>query len=132
MSLIFRLEKGKKPICTLRKILFKYSNEIEYDSDIYSILLDYNKVIGYISKYKVPIDKSCYIDIFIFSEYRNKGYGSTSLTIFIDNFLSDYNEIYIRSNQPDKNRFLLKNKFVLLEDNLNKNLYYLENSSKGD
>lgn len=123
MGVEFRLEREtNRPKYRVLKILFKQYNNLEYDSDIYSILIKH-KVIGYVSKYKVPASKSCYIDIFIFSEYRNRGYGSNSLSSFIDNFLSEYDEIYIRSNQPDKNRFLLENEFEFVKENLNKNLY---------
>lgn len=123
MGMEFRLETNKH-ISKYRvlMLLFRNDNQIDYDYDIYSILIN-NKVIGYITKYKVPANKSCYIDIFIFSEYRNRGYGSRSLSLFIDKISCNYDEIYIRSNQTDKTRFLLRNKFELVRENLNKNLY---------
>lgn len=111
------IDKYDELISNIRK-----DNNIYYDYNIYSILIN-NTITGYIIRYKVPANKSCYLDIFMLPDYRNRGYGTMSLSLFIDNFLSNYNEIYIRSNQIDKNRFLINNNFKFVEENLNKNLY---------
>ena len=121
MGVEFRLESDINTYSELMSMITK-DNNIKYDYNAYSIIIN-NRIIGYIIRYKVPANKSCYLDIFILSDYRNRGYGTMSLSLFIDNFLSNYNEIYIRSNQIDKNRFLINNNFKFVEENLNKNLY---------
>lgn len=108
----------------LVRVYFRLENDIIYDSDIYNIVLEKNKIIGYISKYKVPTFESCYLDIYIRDEYRNNGLGSTALNKFINDHISEkYKEVLIINYDEDKARFLERNGFEFVEENLNKNLY---------
>lgn len=115
----------KDNINNVTRILYEKGN-ITYDSDFYQIILKDNEItnlVGYITKYKVPANKSCYIDIFILSEYRNRGLGTESLNLFIRKYLTTYKEIYIKSKDKYKTEFLKKNDFIFIEENLYKDLF---------
>lgn len=115
----------------LVRVYFRLENDIIYDSDIYNIVLEKNKIIGYISKYKVPTFESCYLDIYIRIDYRNSGLGTEALNKFIDEYISDkYKEALIINYDKDKARFLERNGFKFVEENLNKNLYLRETKYK--
>ena len=126
MGIEFKIiEKHNMNISNLARILHE-KNDITYDSDLYQIILKEDKIstlIGYITKYKVPANKSCYIDIFILSEYRNRGFGSMCLKLFIEKYLNMYTEIYIKSKDKYKSEFLKKNDFKFIEENLYKDLF---------
>lgn len=120
-----KIEKDNITINNVARILYEKRN-ITYDSDFYQIILKDNEItnlIGYITKYKVPANKSCYIDIFILSEYRNRGLGTESLNLFIRKYLTMYKEIYIKSKDKYKSEFLKKNDFIFIEENLYKDLF---------
>lgn len=120
-----KIGKNNMNISNLARILYE-KKDITYDSDFYQIILKDNEIsnlIGYITKHKVPANKSCYIDIFILPEYRNRGFGSESLNLFIDNYLTMYSELYIRSKDKYKSEFLKKNDFKFIEENLYKDLF---------
>lgn len=108
----------------LVRVYFRLENDIIYDSDIYNIISENNEILGYISKYKVPTFESCYLDIYIRDKYRNNGFGSKALNKFISDHISEkYKEVLIINYDEDKARFLERNGFEFVEENLNKNLY---------
>lgn len=101
-------------------------NNITYDYDIYEIIKKdtiSEKSIGYITKYKVPIIDSCYIDLMILPEYRGQGFGSMSLDLFIEKYLNNYKQVYIKSKDNSKTIFLTKNNFRFVKENLYKDLF---------
>ena len=120
----FALMNDKSTKYRLVRLCFKLNNDIIYDSNIYNIVSENNEILGYISKYKVPTFESCYLDIYIRDEYRNNGLGSTALNKFINEHISEkYKEVLIINYDEDKARFLERNGFEFVEENLNKNLY---------
>lgn len=126
MGITFKKEESlKQSLSDLVKII-SIKNNITYDYDLYEIILKDNfleKSIGYISKYKVPIIDSCYIDLMILPEYRNQGLGSVSLDLFIENYLKNYKQVYIKSKDNPKTIFLLKNNFRFIKENLYRDLF---------
>lgn len=126
MGITFKKEESlKQSLSDLIKII-SIKNNITYDYDLYEIILTdkfLEKSIGYISKYKVPIIDSCYIDLMILPEYRNQGLGSVSLDLFIENYLKNYKQVYIKSKDNPKTIFLLKNNFRFIKENLYRDLF---------
>lgn len=126
MGIIFKKEESSKPkLGDLVKII-SIKNNITYDYDLYQIVLKdkiLEKSIGYITKYKVPVIDSCYIDLMILPEYRGQGFGSVSLDLFIENYLKNYKQVYIKSKENPKTIFLTKNKFKFVRENLYKDLF---------
>ena len=111
----------------LQKIIskFKKDNKIGYDYKLYEVFNNKNILIGFLIEYNIPIKNCLYFDIFVFKSDRRIGYGSSILELYKLN--NKGKDIFIRSNQESKNNFLEKNGFKLIEDNLNKNLYYFDN-----
>lgn len=126
MGITFKKEESSKPkLGDLVKII-SIKNNITYDYDLYQIVLKdkiLEKSIGYITKYKVPVIDSCYIDLMILPEYRGQGFGSVSLDLFIENYLKNYKQVYIKSKENPKTIFLTKNKFKFVRENLYKDLF---------
>lgn len=126
MGITFKKEDSSKPkLGDLVKII-SIKNNITYDYDLYQIVLKdkiLEKSIGYITKYKVPVIDSCYIDLMILPEYRGQGFGSVSLDLFIENYLKNYKQVYIKSKENPKTIFLTKNKFKFVRENLYKDLF---------
>ena len=126
MGITFKKEESSKPkLGDLVKII-SIKNNITYDYDLYQIVLKdkiLEKSIGYITKYKVPVIDSCYIDLMILPEYRGQGFGSVSLDLFIENYLKNYKQVYIKSKENPKTLFLTKNQFKFVRENLYKDLF---------
>lgn len=126
MGIIFKKEESlKQSLGDLIKIM-SIRNNITYDYELYEIILKdtiLEKSIGYITKYKVPLTDSCYIDLMILPEYRGQGLGSVSLELFIENYLKNYKQVYIKSKENSKTIFLIKNNFRFIKENLYKDLF---------
>ena len=126
MGIIFKKEELTRiMLADLIKII-SIRNNITYDYDLYEIVLKdkiLEKSIGYITKYKVPVVDSCYIDLMILPEYRGQGLGSVSLDLFIENYLKNYKQVYIKSKENSKTIFLTKNNFRFIKENLYKDLF---------
>lgn len=126
MGITFKKEESLKQNLSDLINIISIKNNITYDYDLYEIILKDNfleKSIGYITKYKVPVIDSCYIDLMILPEYRNQGLGSVSLDLFIENYLSNYKQVYIKSKENTKTIFLIKNEFKFVKENLYKDLF---------
>lgn len=104
---------------------FRKDNKIYYDYKLYKIY-DKDNYIGSLIEYDIPIKNCLYFDIHIFADKRRQGFGSKILNIYKEK--NKNKDLFIRSNQESKNNFLKKNGFNIVQDNLNKNLYYLDNS----
>lgn len=104
-----------------------YSRKITYDYDLYEIYKeDISYPIGYILNYDViglkGLKDSVYIDIYIIPRYRNYGYGSKALNLFI-NYIIKKRKIMVITENESKIKFLIKNGFIKDEVYLYKNLY---------
>ena len=104
-----------------------YSRKIAYDYDLYEIYKE-NVLypIGYILKYDViglkGTKDNAYIDIFIRPKYRNHGYGTEALNLFINHIIKK-NKVMIITENRSKIKFLLKNGFIKDKIYIYKNLY---------
>lgn len=126
MGIIFKKEESTRIILDDLLKIISVQNSMTYDYDLYEIILKdkfLEKSIGYITKYKVPVIDSCYIDLIILPEYRGQGLGSVSLDLFIENHLKNYKQVYIKSKENSKTIFLTKNKFEFVKENLYKDLF---------
>lgn len=104
-----------------------YSRRISYDYDLYEIYKeDVLYPIGYILKYDViglkGTKDNAYIDIFIRPKYRNYGYGTEALKLFINHIIKK-NKVMVITEDRSKIKFLLKNGFIKDKLYIYKNLY---------
>lgn len=108
-------------------VRFRRDNRIRYDYNLYKIYYD-NIFIGSLIEYNIPIKNCLYFDLYVFKRVRRKGFGTKILNIYKNK--NKNKDLFVRSNQESKNEFLKKNGFMLIEDNINKNLYYFDNNEK--
>lgn len=104
-----------------------YSRRITYDYDVYEIYKeDIDYPIGYILKYDIiglkGTKDNAYIDIFIRPKYRNYGYGTEALNLFM-NYIIKKNKVMVITEDRSKIRFLLNNGFKKDKIYIYKNLY---------
>lgn len=113
----------------LRNIVndFRRDNKIRYEYKFYKIFED-DIFVASLIEYNIPIKNCLYFDLYVFKRVRRKGFGTKILNIYKNK--NKNKDLFVRSNQESKNEFLKKNGFMLIEDNINKNLYYFDNNEK--
>ena len=113
----------------LRNIVndFRRDNKIRYEYKFYKIFED-DIFVASLIEYNIPIKNCLYFDLYVFKRVRRKGFGTKLLNIYKNK--NKNKDLFVRSNQESKNEFLKKNGFMLIEDNINKNLYYFDNNEK--
>ena len=113
----------------LRNIVndFRRDNKIRYEYKFYKIFED-DIFVASLIEYNIPIKNCLYFDLYVFKRVRRKGFGTKLLNIYKNK--NKNKDLFVRSNQESKNEFLKKNGFTLIEDNINKNLYYFDNNEK--
>jgi len=97
------------------------------ENHIYYIINDEEKTVGLIQLYNnIPSKVYAYLDILIFKDYRNKGYGTESLKLLNEELIKtkNYKQIIYLTNSRIIESFLINSGFKENKEYLYKDYYY--------